>query len=83
MATKRNSDSIDVASADKPRAAERIRSTARELFYREGIRAIGVEQIVQDAGVTKPSLYRSFPSKDELAAVDQGLELFLGLVAEP
>ena len=41
MATKRNSDSIDVASADKPRAAERIRSTARELFYREGIRAVG------------------------------------------
>jgi AcrR family transcriptional regulator len=52
----------------KPPAAERIRSTARELFYRQGIRAIGVDEIVQRAGVTKPSLYRSFPSKDELAA---------------
>jgi len=52
----------------KPKAAERIRRTARELFYREGIRAIGVEEIVTRAGVTKPSLYRSYASKDELAA---------------
>ncbi|WP_341705519.1 TetR/AcrR family transcriptional regulator [Ferrovibrio sp.] len=51
-----------------PRAADRIRKTARELFYRAGIRAVGVEEIVTRAGVTKPSLYRSFPSKDELAA---------------
>ena len=51
-----------------PRAADKIRRTARELFYRDGIRAIGVDEIVTRAGVTKPSLYRSFPSKDELAA---------------
>ncbi|MEO8667009.1 MAG: TetR/AcrR family transcriptional regulator [Bauldia sp.] len=50
------------------RAAERIRQSARDLFYREGIRAVGVEAIVAGAGVTKPSLYRAFPSKDELAA---------------
>jgi AcrR family transcriptional regulator len=49
-------------------AADRIRKTARELFYREGIRAVGVDEIVTKAGVTKPSLYRSFTSKDELAA---------------
>jgi AcrR family transcriptional regulator len=55
--------------AEKPkRAADRIRDTARELFYREGIRAVGVDEIVTRAGVTKPSLYRAFPSKDELAA---------------
>jgi AcrR family transcriptional regulator len=54
---------------DKPRkAAERIRETALDLFYRAGIRATGVDEIVTRAGVTKPSLYRSFPSKDELAA---------------
>jgi len=52
----------------EPRAADRIRASARELFYREGIRAVGVDEIVHRAGVTKPSLYRSFPSKDELAA---------------
>src|SRR3546814_1385363 len=50
------------------RAVDRIRATARDLFYREGIRAVGVDEIVTRAGVTKPSLYRSFPSKDELAA---------------
>lgn len=50
------------------RAADRIRETARELFYRDGIRAVGVDEIVSRAGVTKPSLYRSFASKDELAA---------------
>jgi len=51
-----------------PRAAERILDVARKLFYLEGIRAIGVDEIVKQAGVTKPSLYRSFPSKDALAA---------------
>ncbi|MDR6530099.1 AcrR family transcriptional regulator [Caulobacter rhizosphaerae] len=51
-----------------PRAAERIFETARDLFYREGIRAVGVDEIVTKAGVTKPSLYRSFKSKDDLVA---------------
>jgi AcrR family transcriptional regulator len=50
------------------RAVDRIRRTARELFYRQGIRAVGVDEIVNQSGVTKPSLYRSFSSKDELAA---------------
>lgn len=52
----------------QPRAADKIRHTARQLFYAEGIRAVGVDEIVTKAGVTKPSLYRAFPSKDELAA---------------
>lgn len=69
MSTKRSKpESPESAADDKPKAAERIRRTARELFYREGIRAIGVEEIVTRAGVTKPSLYRSYASKDELAA---------------
>ncbi len=50
------------------RAVDRILGTARALFYKHGIRAIGVDEIVRQAGVTKPSLYRSFSSKDELAA---------------
>lgn len=59
----------DAQSPDKPLlAADRIRRTAREMFYRDGIRAVGVDAIVTQAGVTKPSLYRSFASKDELAA---------------
>jgi AcrR family transcriptional regulator len=54
--------------ADVPRAADRILSTAGELFYREGARAIGVDEIVAKAGATKPSLYRAFGSKDQLIA---------------
>ncbi|CDM23876.1 Transcriptional regulator, TetR family [Castellaniella defragrans 65Phen] len=54
--------------AGLPRAADRIRSSARDLFYHQGIRAVGVDAIVAEAGVTKPSLYRSFASKDDLAA---------------
>ncbi|WP_309087866.1 helix-turn-helix domain-containing protein [Phenylobacterium sp.] len=50
------------------RAADRIFDTARELFYREGTRAVGVDEIVSRAGATKPTLYRSFESKDQLIA---------------
>jgi AcrR family transcriptional regulator len=57
-----------MASSAPPRAADRIRATARDLFYSQGIRAVGIEEIVEHAGVTKPSLYRNFASKDELAA---------------
>lgn len=49
-------------------ARERIFGTASELFYRQGIRAVGVEKIAAAAGSTKMGLYRSFPSKDELVA---------------
>ena len=58
----------DSAAAAPLRAADRIRASASELFYREGIRAVGVDEVVDRAGVTKPSLYRSFASKDDLAA---------------
>lgn len=50
------------------KAADRILSTASDLFYREGARAVGVDEIVARAGATKPSLYRAFESKDQLIA---------------
>lgn len=56
------------APAPAPKASERILSTATELFYREGARAVGVDEIVARAGATKPSLYRAFESKDQLIA---------------
>lgn len=49
-------------------ARKRIFNTAAELFYRRGIRAVGVETIAAEAATTKMSLYRSFPSKDVLVA---------------
>ena len=49
-------------------AASRILEAASELFYREGIRAVGVDTIVERAGVAKMSLYKNFRSKDELVA---------------
>lgn len=64
----RSKPSPDTATETSRRAADRIRDTAFDLFYREGIRAVGVEEIVSQAGVTKPSLYRAFESKDELIA---------------
>jgi len=50
------------------RASDRISEAALELFYKRGIRAVGVEDVVAQAGVTKPSLYRAFASKDDLIA---------------
>jgi AcrR family transcriptional regulator len=47
-------------------ARERIMETAQRLFYRDGFRAVGIDTIVAEAGVAKMSLYRHFPSKDDL-----------------
>lgn len=61
---------------------ERILHAARELFYRDGIRAVGVEAIAAAAGTNKMTLYRQFASKDELVAAylqelsDQGEALW-------
>lgn len=45
---------------------ERIRRAAYDLFSRQGIRAVGVDAVIAEAGVAKMTLYRNFPSKDEL-----------------
>jgi AcrR family transcriptional regulator len=47
---------------------ERILATASELFYRRGVRAVGVDLVVERAGVAKTSLYRHFRTKDDLVA---------------
>ncbi|MGF6536344.1 MULTISPECIES: TetR/AcrR family transcriptional regulator [Paraburkholderia] len=49
-----------------PQAQEHLLKAAGELFYREGVRAVGVDAIVERAGVNKMSLYRQFSSKDDL-----------------
>src|SRR5258708_12090274 len=47
---------------------DRILAAASDLFYRNGIRAVGVEAIAEAAGTNKMTLYRHFSSKDELVA---------------
>jgi AcrR family transcriptional regulator len=47
-------------------ARDRILETAIRLFYRDGFRAVGIDTIIAEAGVAKMSLYRHFPSKDDL-----------------
>ncbi|HEV3425130.1 MAG TPA: TetR/AcrR family transcriptional regulator [Paraburkholderia sp.] len=49
-----------------PQAHEHLLQAAGDLFYREGVRAVGVDAVVERAGVNKMSLYRQFSSKDEL-----------------
>jgi AcrR family transcriptional regulator len=61
-----------MASDGQPQRAaksgrERILEASYPLFSRSGIRAVGVDTIVEAAGVAKMTLYRNFPSKDDLA----------------
>jgi AcrR family transcriptional regulator len=66
MASVATSLSVSANSQTPPR--ERILAAASELFYRHGIRAVGVEAIAEAAGTNKMTLYRHFDSKDELVA---------------
>ena len=47
-------------------ARQRLLETADRLFYAEGVRAVGIDRIIAEAGVAKMSLYKHFPSKDDL-----------------
>jgi AcrR family transcriptional regulator len=64
MATKKAAKRSTEPATENVR--DRILATARELIYREGARAVGVDRIVAESGVAKMSLYRWFPSKDDL-----------------
>ena len=52
--------------AAKPTMKERILETADRLFYLQGIRAVGVDTIAAEIGISKRTLYNHFPSKDQL-----------------
>lgn len=57
-----------VQKKERTPAAERILRTASEMFYRDGIRAVGVDAIAAEASVPKKTLYDKFGSKDRLIA---------------
>jgi AcrR family transcriptional regulator len=65
-----NPNFVNTAPAGEQRLAprERIVAAACDLFYRHGIRAVGVDAIAEVAGTNKMTLYRHFSSKDELVA---------------
>lgn len=68
--------------------AERLLAAASDLFYREGIRAVGVDTIADQAGVSKRTLYNRFGGKDELVAAylrgrDERWRAHLRDLAEP
>lgn len=54
----------NASEASQPR--RRLLDTATRLFYTEGIRAVGIDRIIAEAGVAKATFYNHFPSKDDL-----------------
>jgi AcrR family transcriptional regulator len=62
--------SADVGDAhgNSAEVRDRILRTASTLFYQRGVRAVGVDLVVEEAGVAKTSLYRHFRTKDDLIA---------------
>jgi AcrR family transcriptional regulator len=56
----------EATAGGRQSARERILDTAYELFSRHGTRAVGVDRIIAECGIAKMTLYRNFPSKDDL-----------------
>jgi AcrR family transcriptional regulator len=54
--------------ASRGQARQRLLAAGGDLFYAEGIHAVGVDKVAERAGVTKRTLYQHFPSKDALLA---------------
>ncbi len=52
--------------ASESDARQRILETADRLFYQDGIRGVGIDRIIAEAGIAKATLYAHFPSKDDL-----------------
>ena len=59
-------DTVETADHRDSPVRERILATAYDLFARRGVRDVGINELVDSAGVTKATLYRHFASKDDL-----------------
>jgi AcrR family transcriptional regulator len=58
--------STKAATPERRSARDRLLAAAEELFYGEGINTVGIDRIIERAGVAKASLYDTFGSKEEL-----------------
>jgi AcrR family transcriptional regulator len=65
-ATKTTMDAKTVAEPVRLSARERLLAAAEALFYEEGVNSVGIDKVIERAGVAKASLYSNFKSKDEL-----------------
>ena len=65
-AAARRSAKAAAGATEPADVRSRILDTASALFYERGVRAVGVDLVVQEAAVAKTSLYRYFPTKDDL-----------------
>lgn len=65
LSTMRAMNALDAPPAQRP-PRERILLVAHDLFYGEGIRATGIDRIIEKSKVAKVTFYRQFPSKDDL-----------------
>jgi AcrR family transcriptional regulator len=57
---------MSMKTADRVSARERLLAAAEELFYAEGVHTVGIDRVIERAGVAKATLYSTFGSKDEL-----------------
>jgi AcrR family transcriptional regulator len=66
--------------ATRPSPRERLLEAAGELFYAEGVQSVGIDRVIERAGVAKASLYSTFGSKEELvgAYLEERQERILG-----
>jgi len=55
-----------MATKSEGSARDRLLAAANELFYKEGVRTVGIDRVIEHAGVAKASLYSTFGSKEEL-----------------
>ena len=68
MATEATADRTETSrpTARRPSARERLLAAADELFYEEGVHTVGIDRVIERAGVAKATLYSTYGSKDEL-----------------
>ncbi len=66
MTTNAPASSAELKPSPRVSAKDRLLAAADDLFYSEGVHVVGVDRIVERAGVTKASLYNTFGSKEEL-----------------